>query len=124
MKTILGVAGAAVLAIALVACGGASKNATACKLYEDGYNQLADSVRLNLGADIVKSDRNMLPSRIKDALDKAEGDVAVAIRESKELAPGLASGDSDAGTAFFMTTDTVAEKCKADGAPIELHPTH
>lgn len=121
MKTIWGVAGAAVLAFSLVACGGASKNATACKLYEDGYNQLADSVRLKLGVDAVKSDRDMLPSRIKDAMDKAEGDVAIAIRQSRELAPGLASGNSDAGTAFFMTTDAVAAKCKADGAPIDLH---
>lgn len=123
MKTIWGVAGAAALAFALVACGGASKNATACKLYEDGYNRLADSVRLKLGVDAVKADRDMLPSRIKDAMDKAEGDVAIAIRQSKELAPGLASGNSDAGTAFFMTTDGVAEKCKADGVPIDLHAT-
>lgn len=123
MKTIWGVAGAAALAFSLVACGGASKNATACKLYEDGYNQLADSVRLKLGADAVKADRDMLPSRIKDAMDKAEGDVAVAIRQSKELVRGLAAGDSDAGTAFFMSTDTVAAKCKADGVAIDLHPT-
>jgi hypothetical protein len=57
--------------------------------------------------------------RIKDAEDKAEGDVAVAIRDSRELAAGHGSS-TDAGMAFFMSTFTVAQKCKADEVTIDL----
>jgi hypothetical protein len=113
----------AVLLLVLTGCGGQSKNATACKLFEDGYNQLTDAVRAKMPAAEVISERDALPSRVRDAENKAEGDVAVAIRNSRELASGLASGNDDAGTAFFLSTTTVADKCKADGAAIDLHPT-
>jgi hypothetical protein len=103
-----------------------SKNETACKLFEDGYNQYADALRLAftdgpLAKDAIIAAHDMLPSRIKDAEDKAEGDVAVAIRQTRELAPtpGIFSSD-DTDLAFFMSTDIVAQKCKADGATIDL----
>lgn len=108
------------LLLVLTGCAGQSKNATACKLFEDGYNQLADAAKQKLPAATVVSERDMLPSRISDAEAKAEGDVAVAIRGARELAPKIGSSD---GPAFFLSAGTVAEKCKADGATIDLHPT-
>lgn len=75
----------AVIGIAVMVGGGSttvtpaaqtSKNATACKFFEDGYNQLTDAVRLKLARDALIEAKDMLPSRMKDAADKAEGDVA------------------------------------------------
>jgi hypothetical protein len=104
-----------------------SKNETACKLFEDGVNQLTDALQLALtdgplAKDAYIAAHDMLPSRIKDAEDKAEGDVAVAIRQARELAPtpGIFSMD-DTDLAFFMSKEIVAEKCKADGATIDIH---
>lgn len=104
-----------------------SKNETACKLFEDGVNQLTDAFQLALtdgplAKDAIIAAHDMLPSRIKDAEDKAEGDVAVAIRQARELAPtpGIFSTD-DTDLAFFMSKQIVAEKCKADGATIDIH---
>lgn len=104
-----------------------SKNETACKLFEDGVNQLTDAYQLALtdgplAKDAIIAAHDMLPSRIKDAEDKADGDVAVAIRQARELAPtpGIFSHD-DTDLAFFMSKDIVAEKCRADGATIDLH---
>lgn len=107
-----------------------SKNETACKLFEDGVNQLRDALQLALtegprAKNAILAAHDMLPSRIKDAEDKAEGNVAVAIRQARELAPtpGIFTAD-DTDIAFFMSTDTVAEKCKADGAAIDIHKLH
>lgn len=102
-----------------------SKNETACKLFEDGVNQLTDALQLAftdgpLAKDAILAAYDMLPSRIRDAEDKAEGDVAVAIRQARELAPTPGSSDEDAVVAFFMSKDIVAEKCKADGATIDI----
>lgn len=108
------------LLLVLTGCGGQSKNATACKLFEDGYNQMTDAARAKLASSAVIAERDMLPSRIRDAENKAEGDVAVALRSARELAPGIGGSD---GAAFFLSAGTVAEKCKADGAAIDLHPT-
>lgn len=87
-----------------------SKNATACKLFEDGYNQLADALRAKVSSAAITA-HDMLPSRIKDAEDQAEGDVAVALRDARELAPRLGWSSDDAGLAFFMSTHTVVQKC-------------
>lgn len=107
-----------------------SKNETACKLFEDGVNQLTDAYQLALtdgplAKDAIIAAHDMLPSRIRDAEDKAEGDVAVAIRQARELAPtpGIFTAD-DTDVAFFMSQEIVAEKCKADGATIDIHRLH
>lgn len=104
-----------------------SKNETACKLFEDGVNQYTDALQLGLtdgplAKDAIIAAHDMLPSRIKDAEDKAEGDVAVAIRQALEFAPtpGIFSLD-DTDLAFFMSKQNVAEKCQADGATIDIH---
>ncbi|MCQ6273296.1 hypothetical protein M8J71_22895 [Pseudarthrobacter sp. R1] len=104
-----------------------SKNETACKLFEDGVNQLTDALQLAFTEgprvkDAIIAAHDMLPSRIKDAEDKAEGDVAVAIRQARELAPtpGIFSTD-DTDLAFFMSKQTVADKCQADGVTIDIH---
>lgn len=104
-----------------------SQNATACKLFEDGVNQLTDALQLALtdgplAKDAIIAAHDMLPSRIKDAEDKAEGDVAVAIRQARKLAPipGVFSMD-DTDLAFVMSKQIVAEKCQADGATIDIH---
>jgi len=120
MKSILGVTCAVLLAVSLAGCG-QSKNATACKLFEDGYNQLTDAARAK--RDVI-AEYDMLPSRIRDAQDKAEGDVAVALRNARELAPSDATAFLKNAAAFFKSADTVAEKCKADGAAIDLHRGH
>ena len=44
----------------------------------------------------------------------------MALRSARELAPGIGGSD---GAAFFLSAGTVADKCKADGAAIDLHPT-
>lgn len=98
-----------------------SQNATACKLFENGYNQLTDAVRLKLGRDALIEATDMLPFRMKDAADKAEGDVYVAIRDTREFYAARQGGSNDAGVAFFMSTEIVAEKCQADGVTIDLH---
>lgn len=97
-----------------------SKNATACKLFEDGYNQLTDAVRLKLGRDALIEATDMLPSRMKDAQDKAEGDVYVAIRDTREYHAASRGGSNDAGVAFFMSAERVAQKCQADAVTIDL----
>jgi hypothetical protein len=117
----LRVAGAVLLAVSIASCGGGSKHTTACKLFEDGYNKVTDSVRSKLSYETIMAEHDMLPYRIPDAEEKTEGDVAVALRDARELAPGLGSGNQDAGVAFFMSADTVGQKCKADGAAIDLH---
>ena len=124
----------AVIGISVIVRGGSvspaaqtSKNATACKLFEDGVNQLMDAYQLALtegprAKNAIIAAHDMLPSRIKDAADKADGDVAVAIRQARELAPTpgiFSTGDKD--VAFIMSQQTVAEKCQADGATIDIH---
>lgn len=94
-----------------------STNTTACKFFEDGYNQVADAVRARVPEALVAA-HDRLPSRIRDAENKAEGDVAVALRDIRELVPLMGSSD---GAAFFMQAETVAQECKADGATIDLH---
>lgn len=111
---------AVLIALALTGCGGTSKNATACKLFEDGYNQMTDAVRDKLPSATVTAERDMLPSRIRDAQDKAEGDVSVALRNARDLTPSIGGSD---GASFFMAAGTVTEKCKADGVTINLHNT-
>lgn len=105
----------------------ASSNVTACKLYEDAYNQMADAVRAKINGgsatnDLVRAETTLMPGRIQDAFDKATGDVAIKIRSSSEMATAFASDQSqDIGVAFFTSTAEVADACKADGAAIELH---
>lgn len=121
------VAVVAVLALAAIALTGcaASPNATACKLYENGYNQLMDAVRNKEPAATVRAENAALPSRVSDAFDKATGDVAVAIGDSKALASQMVAnpGNSDTGTAFFMQAKAVVKACSAAGAGITLHST-
>lgn len=97
-----------------------SKNSTACKLFEDGYNPLTDAVRLKLSKDSLTAARDKLPSRIKNAEERASGNVAVALRDTREFAAGPGSSD-DVGVAFFMSAETIAWKCEADGVTIDLH---
>ncbi|MGO7983530.1 hypothetical protein ACC691_37415, partial [Rhizobium johnstonii] len=96
----------------LTGCAGSS-NSTACKLYEDDFNKLADTVKLvNDGAlttDDARAQSDLIPSRMADAYDKATGDVAVEMRSSLELATARASNpsDEDTGVAWLMSTDEV-----------------
>ena len=117
----------AVVGVALVALTGCadSANSTACKLYEDAYNRVTDAVREKQPAEYVKAQSSALPSRIADAFDKASGDVAVALRDSRDLAEGMIAdiGDDDTGTAFFLQAQDVAKACSAAGASISLHET-
>jgi predicted nucleotide-binding protein (sugar kinase/HSP70/actin superfamily) len=118
------------VAVGLTACAG-SANDTACKLYADGYNKMADLVKAkNAKTDGVTTEQvvaasDMLPSRIKDAFDRATGDVAVEMKSSLEMANAMKADpySSDTGTAFFLTTKQVEKACVADGAGIKLHPT-
>jgi hypothetical protein len=120
----------AVIGIAVMVGGGSttmtpaaqtSKNETACKIFEDGYNQLMDAVRLKLGRDALIEATDMLPFRMMDAEDKAEGEVYVALRDTREFYVARQGGSNDAGVAFFMSKNIVAEKCEADGVIIDLH---
>jgi len=124
---------AAVVALALLIGGatllrGPSENLTACKLYEDGYNQLADATRHKLdgtgSTDEVRDQFARLPGRIMDAQRVAEGDVAVEMRSSWELAQAYLGNPNseDIGTAFFLSTTHVSKACSAGGAAIDLHP--
>jgi protein involved in sex pheromone biosynthesis len=109
----------------LSGCAGSS-NATACALYADSYNQMADITKLKIAGDagvttdMVKAETALVPARIQDAFDKATGDVAVKIRASHEAALIMRTSD-DAGVAYFMTTGAVQAACAADGAAIDLH---
>lgn len=122
-----------VIVLALLIAGGVallsppSANVTACKLYEDGFNQVADAVHMKaqgmVDADHVQSQFARLPARIKDAQQSAFGDVAVEMRSSQELSQQyLNNSDSeDLGIAFFLSTVSVEDACAADGAGIKLH---
>ena len=71
-----------------------SANSTACKLYEDAYNKLAEAVRMKgdgvVDSDYVRAQLTLMPDRVQDALRVAHDDVAVEIRSSQELASGYA----------------------------------
>jgi ABC-type phosphate transport system substrate-binding protein len=116
----------AALAIAGLTGCAESPNATACKLYEDAYNQVADSVKLKNAGALTSADVtaqvDALPSRISDAFSKASGDVAVKIRDSRSLAAGMVADPSnqDTGVAFFMSAPDVAKACSDAGAAITL----
>jgi hypothetical protein len=117
----------AVLALSAVALTGCadSANATACKLYESGYNQLVDSVRDKQAPDVVRAESDALPSRVADAFAKASGDVAVALADSKNLAAQMIAnpGNQDTGAAFFIQAADVQKACEKAGASISLHKT-
>lgn len=116
---------ASALAVVLTSCS-VSANSTACKLYEDAYNQMADAVRM-VGEGVLEREsaiaaNDLVPARIADAYEKANGDVAVAMRSSLELAEANAAlNTEDAGVAWFMSTTEVADACAADGAPITFN---
>lgn len=108
----------------------APPNDTSCKLYENAYNQIADAVVVRTieaaSHDFVRSQVVLAPGRIATALDRAEGDVAVEMLASYEAASTyvalIDTADSDdAGTLFFISTSVVAEACKTDGSPVDLH---
>lgn len=130
------IAGGVVVAAALVVGGialfrPASGNSTACGLYEDAYNKMADSVRLKddagLSVDYIKAQLSLAPGRIQRALDKAEGKVAVEMTHSEEYVTGFAAASAagentqDVGTAFFLSATAVSDSCGADGAQIKLN---
>lgn len=106
----------------------ASGNATACDLYESAYNHIADTARsVNNGGGATRDDAiaeiNSAPSRFKNASDRAEGKVAVAMSDTLEYINAYSADHSsaDAGTAFFISAQMVKDACAADGAPIDLH---
>ena len=113
--------GIGVIAAALLLTGcAASGNATACGLYESAYNQVADSVAGDYEPDFVQAQVALLPDRLSEAFDKASGDVAVEMQSSLEMAQVMSSSE-DAGVAFFMSVESVADACSADGAAIDVH---
>jgi hypothetical protein len=112
------------LAMALAGCG-PSQNADACKLYEASQNSLnsamkAQQIGVFSQADVRSEFANM-PRGVKEAADKAHGDVLVAMQESYHYASTYQrSPTSDNGTAFFMQRTDVEKACKKDGAEMHL----
>lgn len=95
------------------------QNETACKLFARSFNYLAVAVNekdKTLMLDAMKS----MPSDLADAFTKASGDVAVSVKDARDLAPALKGNDDDAQTAFFMAAHDVTEKCEADGVKMDM----
>lgn len=45
----------------------------------------------------------------------------MALRDTREFYAARQAGSDDAGVAFFMSAQTVAQKCQADAVTIDLH---
>jgi len=120
------IAVAVVLVATLTGCAGESVNADACDRYEYAFNDAEQTFRDVLDGDGDSYDAQLAEKTridlIRKAEAEAEGDVREAMAESLEYAEALAADpdNDDAGTAFYLQYNDVAESCADDGADIEL----